>query len=190
MIPVDIFFQIIEHSDFTTIKKLCQTNSTFYNLCKTYPKEIERIKCKSLQKLINENDYKIREFALINKYIFDDKSKTKFWSIQSSNQNQATVYDKIWVDLMFLLSKHYYSEAETLIICSKLPDPPMGLFIEKYMVNIPPKIMKLLWQHLGNILDVAGYDNKEDLLEDYRDGNLQIPNQTMRDIITDQLRNL
>jgi hypothetical protein len=88
---------------------------------------------------------------------------------------------------MFFLNKHYYTESSALIICSKLPDPPMGIFEEKEMKKMPPKIMKLLWQHLGNILDVAGYDNKEDLLEDYREGALRIPNQTMRDIITAQL---
>ena len=188
MISVDVYFHIIETSDFKTITNLCQTNSTFYNLCKTYPKQIVRIKCKSLAKFINENDYKIREFAVNNRYIFDEQSSIE--CERTKNPTSCVIgtnYDKIWVDLMFLLSEHYYTEAEALIICSKLPDPPMGLFEQYTMVKMPPKIMILLWQHLGNIVDVAGYDNKEDFLQDYGQNAIKIDNKTMRKIIKKQL---
>lgn len=189
MISTDVFFHIIENSDFRTITKLCQINSAFYNLCKTYPKQIEHIKCKGLKKFINENDYKIRKFALNNRYIFDEQSSIE--CEQTKNPTSVIIgthYDKIWIDLMFFLNEHYYTEAEALIICNKLPNPPMGLFEQYTMVKMPPKIMILLWQQLGNILDVAGYENKEDFLEDYRENAIKIHNKTMRKIIKNQLR--
>lgn len=135
---------------------------------------------------MNDN---IRSFALKNRYIFDRETEVEcLKNKKTSSVIIGTHYDKIWVDLMFCLSEKYYAEAEALIISSKLPNPPMGLFESTEMVKMPPKIMRLLWQHLGNIIEVAGYDNKEDFLEDYGERLTRgAVNTTMKNIIETQL---
>lgn len=181
MLTIDTFFDIIERSDLKTIQALCQTNAMFYNLCKTYPKQIQRIKCKGLNQTISDNESNMRMFAKQKKLIFDKKSRDVCLSVSS----MGTFYDKIWVDLMFLLNKKYFAEAEALIVCSKLPEPPMGLFDTKEMVEMPAKLMNLLWEHLPPILEVSGYDNIEDFKEDYplRD----FKNKTLRNIVKAQI---
>jgi hypothetical protein len=96
MITEDIFFNIIEHANFETITKLCQTKKNFYNLCKTHAKIIERIKCKSLQKTITENDDNIRQFALKNRYIFDKQSERECLNNRNpGSEIIGEIYDKI-----------------------------------------------------------------------------------------------
>jgi hypothetical protein len=178
----DIFWKILEKSDFKTIGHLCQINKTFYYNCKKYPRQIEKLNCKSVNVLIIQDDLLIRDFAAKNFFEFDKRSHDEIW--ENNFILASTIYDKFWVDLMYLLNRKYYKEAETLIICSKLPQINMGLFNEKEMVNMPSRLMKLLWQQLPSV-EVAGYDNKEDFLQNYYIDAIE--NKTFREIIRKQL---
>lgn len=168
----DILLEIIKKSSIREIKALCQSSSNIYKLCKHYKNIIYKAKCNDVRIFLRNNEDNIRRFSKNNKYAFDKKSQ-----VNTIN----TMYDKVWVDLMFLLSNKLYDEAEVLITCTKLPEPSLGLFFEKYMENMPGSLMTLLMQNFPDVLDLFGYENKEDLLSDFPINKFK--NKTLRHII-------
>lgn len=168
----DILLEIIKKSSIREIKALCQSSSEIYKLCKHYKNIIYKAKCKDIKLFLQNNEDNIRRFAKNNKYAFDKKSQVNIINI---------MYDKVWVDLMFLLSNKLYDEAEVLITCTKLPEPSPGLFFEKYMENMPGSLMSLLMQNFPDLLDLFGYENKQDLLSDFP--IYKFKNKTLRNMI-------
>jgi hypothetical protein len=157
-VPEDILLEIIKKSSIREIKALCQSSSKIYKLCKQYKSIIYKAKCKDMKTFLQNNEDNIREFAKNNKYAFDSKSRIL---------PMSTIYDKVWVDLMYMLSNKLYDEAEALITCTKLPEPTLGLFFERYMEKMPGRLMTLLMQNFPDVLDLFGYESKEDLLSDF-----------------------
>ena len=191
-INTDILLEIIKRSSIQEIKTLCQSSSKIYNLCKQHKNLIYNAKCKNLKIFIRDNDKDIQIFCKNNNYQGDGQGTLNAERVNGQGTLNAervprgkgkfTLYDKIWIDLMFLLSKKFYDEADVLLTCTKLPEPPLGLFFEKYMVNMPEHLMKLLMQNFPNILDVfGGYDTKEDFLSDFPIYNFK--NKTLKNII-------
>lgn len=168
----DILLEIIKKSSIREIKALCQSSSEIYKLCKHYKSIIYKAKCKDIKLFLQNNEDNIRRFAKNNKYAFDKKSQVNTINI---------MYDKVWVDLMFLLSNKLYDEAEVLITCTKLPEPSLSLFFQKYMENMPGSLMTLLMQNFPDLLDLFGYENKQDLLSDFP--IYKFKNKTLRNMI-------
>jgi hypothetical protein len=173
-VPEDIILEIIKKSSIREIKALCQSSPKIYKLCKQYKSIIYKAKCKDIKIFLQNNEDNIREFAKNNKYAFDSKSRNFI-------VNRLTIYDKVWVDLMYMLSNKFYDEAEALITCTKLPEPSPGLFFEKYMENMPGRLMTLLMQNFPDVLDLFGYESKEDFLSDHPIYTFK--NKTLRNII-------
>jgi hypothetical protein len=175
----DVLLEIIKKSSIREIKALCQSSSKIYKLCKQYKSIIYKAKCKDIKTFLQNNEDNIREFAKNNKYAFDSKSRNFI-------VNHLIIYDKVWVDLMYMLSNKLYDEAEALITCTKLPEPSPSLFFQKYMENMPGRLMTLLMQNFPDVLDLFGYENKEDLLSDFP---LDVfKNTTLRTIIKKSLQ--
>ena len=101
MITDDIFFGVLQYSNFETIVELCKINKKFYKKCENQPKFMERIKRNGLVISLNENELLLRKFSFDCNYIFDKECRTRL-----KTQDRIflrTVYDKEWVQLMFLL---------------------------------------------------------------------------------------
>jgi len=168
----DILLEIIQKSSIRDIKALCQTCSNIYKLCKHHKNLIYNTKCKDLKSFLQKNNTNIILFANKNNFFYDENSPVKRFSI---------IYDRIWINLMFLLYNKLFDEAEVLLTCTKLPEPPLGLFFQKYIENMPQSLMTLLINNFPNILDLFGYESKEDLLDDFPINTFK--NKTLRNII-------
>lgn len=162
----DSFFNLIKHLSIREIRFICQSNKHFSKLCKKYANTIYNSKCKSLKQTITSSDKAIRTFAEKHKFGFDDASKRAL-----KKSGKSYVIDKVWVDLMYFLELNHYDEAEALLSCSELPVPPMSLFFYPQVETMPSQLMELLLNNLtksfGTIMDIAGYDNKDDFVDDY-----------------------
>lgn len=176
-----IILEVIKKSSIKEIKALCKTSKNIAQLCKTYEKQIKKAQFNNLQQHIKESDNKIRDFASKNRFAFDEASKK-----EAIKMGMAIHYDKVWIDLMYLLSTKQYDEAEILLSCSKLPWGPYGFLGTKFIQEMPPKLMELLMSRFPESpLELFGYDNKRDLIEDFKHNLFQ--NKTFKKIIMSRL---
>jgi hypothetical protein len=77
------------------------------------------------------------------------------------------VIDKFTLDLLYLINKNLLDEASTLInLTDNMPEPPLFIFRDKITEKIPKKILEMYMKKLPSILELFGYDNEDDFLED------------------------
>lgn len=162
-IPTDIYYNIFTGLSLRDIIQLCNTNNKFKNFCLQNQKFIAKIKIKAVKKLLKEHEDKIRDFAYKNKMGFDKISKNN--ALKSYTFVQ--IIDKFTVDLLYLINKNLLDEAYTLInLTDTIPEPPLYIFTDKITKKIPKKIVEMYMKKLPSILELFGYDNEDDFLED------------------------
>lgn len=163
-IPTDIYYNIFTELSLGDIIQLCNTNKKFKEFCLQNQKYISKIKIKAVKKLLNDDQDKIRDFAYKNKMGFDKISKKR--AIES--YTFANIIDKFTIDLLYLINKNLLDEAYTLInLTDNIPEPPLYIFTNKITEKIPKKIIEIYMKKLPPILELFGYDNKDDFFEDF-----------------------
>lgn len=163
-IPKDIYYNIFEELSLEDIIKLCNTNKKFKEFCFQNQKFIAKIKLKAVKKLLKDDDFKIREFAYKNKIGFDRISQNRVINEYSF----VTKIDKFTVDFLYLVNKNLLDEAYILInLTDNIPEPTLSIFTDKLTEKIPKKIVEMYMKKLPPILELFGYDNEDDFLEDF-----------------------
>jgi hypothetical protein len=132
-------------------------------MCSDHKNLIFKLKNDNIKSFISKNETNIKTFAKNNRYLFDKP----FRRFNQACNGICTVYDKTWIDLMFLLSEKLYYEAEALLTCIKLPHANLRLFFEKYIENMPNSLMKLLINNLPGFLEIGGYESNRDFKQDW-----------------------
>lgn len=162
-IPKDIYYNIFTELSLGDITQLCNTNKKFKNFCLQNQKFIAKIKIKAVKKLLKDDEDKIRDFAYKNKMGFDKISKKR--ALES--YTFVSIIDKFTVDLLYLINKNLLDEAYTLIdLTDNIPEPSLYIFTNNITEKIPKKIVEMYMKKLPPILELFGYDNEDDFLED------------------------
>lgn len=152
-IPKDIYYNIFTELSLGDIIQLCNTN-----------KFIAKTKIKAVKKLLNDHEDKIRDFSYKNKMGFDETSKKR--AIKS--YTRVNIIDKFTLHLLYLVNKKMLDEAYTLInLTDNIPKPPLYIFTDKITEKIPKNIIEMYMKKLPPILELFGYDDELDFLEDY-----------------------
>jgi len=162
-IPKDIYYNIFEELSLGDIVQLCNTNKTFKEFCLRNQEFIAKMKLKALQKLLKDEQDKIRDFAYKNKMAFDKTSQKR----AIEGYSYARMIDKFTLDLLYLVNKKLLDEAYTLInVTDNIPEPPLFIFTDKITKQIPKSIIEMYMRKLPPILELFGYDNEDDFFED------------------------
>lgn len=163
-IPTDIYYNLFAELNSEDIIKLCNTSKKFKEFCLQNQKYIATIKIKAIKRLLKDHEDKIRDFAYNNKMGFDKISKDH--AIRS--YGFVNIIDKFTLDLLYLVHNNLLDEAYILItLTDNIPEPPLYIFTDKITKKIPKKIIELYIKKLPPILELFGYDNTEDFLEDF-----------------------
>ena len=137
----DIILIIVSLCDFASINRLSQTNSRLLKLYSRNQTLINKYRLNSLHRFIDQNITNIRQFALDNSFGFDYESTNH--SIQQSSR--ATMYDKYFVDLMYLVSFKLYDETEYLLRFDtrRALSARLHLFEKSHLQSMPQKLREL-----------------------------------------------
>ena len=163
-IPKDIYYNIFTELSLGDMIKLCNTNKKFKEFCLQNQKFIAKIKIKAVKKLLKDDEDKIRDFAYKNKMGFDNISKKR--TLES--YTFVSMIDKFTLDLLYLINKNLLDEAYTLIsLTDDIPEPPLYIFTHEIIEKMPKKIVEMYMKKLPQILELFGYDNEDDFLEDF-----------------------
>lgn len=163
-VPTDIYYNIFENLSLGDIVKLCNTNKKFKEFCLQNQKFIAKIKLKAVKKLLKDDDFKIRDFAFKNKIAFDKMSQNR----AIHEYSFVTKIDKFTVDLLYLVNNNLLDEAYILInLTDNIPEPSLSIFTNKLTEKIPKSIIEMYMKKLPPILELFGYDNEDDFLEDF-----------------------
>lgn len=163
-IPKDIYYNIFTELSLGDIIQLCNTNKKFKEFCLQNQKFIAEIKIKAVKKLLKDDDDKIRDFAYKNKMSFDKISKKR--AIES--YGMVSIIDKFTLDFLYLVNKNLLDEVYTLINSKdSVPEPPLFIFTNKMTEKIPKSIIEMYMKKLPPILELFGYDDELDFLEDF-----------------------
>lgn len=163
-IPTDIYYNIFTELSFGDIIGLCNSNKRFKNFCLQNQKFIAKIKLKAVKKLLKDDDFKIRDFAFKNKIAFDKMSQNR----AINKYSFVTKIDKFTVDLLYLVNNNLLDEVYILInLTDKIPEPSLSIFTDKLTEKIPKSIIEMYMKKLPPILELFGYDNEDDFLEDF-----------------------
>jgi hypothetical protein len=160
-IPTDLYYNLFtENLTIKDIVNLCNINRSFKTFCSSNASFIHNIKTKALKKFLRDNDNKIKEFAVKNKFRYEGMD---FYG------PIMTIENKFTVTLLYLVNNGLYDTA-TLYLTSPhfLFKQPVGhsIFSHKLFKAFPKKIVELYMERLPPILDLFGYDNTEDFFED------------------------
>jgi hypothetical protein len=159
-IPTDMYYNIFTELSSRDITQLCDTNRNFKNFCKQNQEFIAKIRIKAVKKLLKDDEDIIRDFAYKNKFGFDKISKNRA-------SESVTIIDKFTLDLLYLINKNLLDEAYTLInLTDNIPEPPLFIFTNKITEKTPKNIVEMYMKKLPSILELFGYDNEDDFLED------------------------
>lgn len=163
-IPKDIYYKIFTELNLQDIVKLCNLNKKFKEFCLQNQKFIAKIKLKAVKKLLKDDEESIRDFAYKNKMGFDKISKKR--AIES--YTYANIIDKFTLNLLYLANKKMFDEVYTLInVTDDIPEPSLYIFTDKIIEKLPKNIIEMYMNKLPPILELFGYDNEDDFLEDH-----------------------
>ena len=182
-IPKDIYYNIFTELSLGDIIQLCNVNKKFKEFCLQNGKFIDTIKIKAVKKILKDEKDKIREFAYKNKMGFDKISEKS--AIES--YGFVNIVEKFTIDLLYLVNNKLLDEAYILIsLTDNIPEPSLYIFTDKITEKIPKAIIEIYMNKLPPILELFGYDNKEDFLEDYPIN--RFTNKNLQKYIRDKLR--
>jgi len=178
-ITQDIYYNIFEKLTFKDIFKLCKVSKKFKNFCENNETFIKKTKVKALKKLLKENEDKIRDYAYNNKLCFDKKSKER--SIIS--YRLCNVQNRFTVELLYLINNKMIEEAYVQIMyMDNIPEPSLYILSSNLIESWSKKIIEMYMNKLPPILELFGYENKEEFLEDNPIN--QFKNKSLREYIS------
>ena len=162
-ITQDIYYNIFEKLTFKDIFKLCKVNKQFKDFCENNQTFIKKTKVKALKKILREKEDEIRDYAYNNKLCFDKRSEER----SRVSYGLCNVEKRFTVELLYLINNKMIEETYVQIMhMNNIPEPSLYILSSDLIKSWPKKIIEMYMNKLPPILELFGYENKEDFLED------------------------
>lgn len=160
----DVYYTLFQKLSLKDIKNMCQVNKTFRNFCIQNSNFIEKLKKKALKVFLQQQESNQRKFALKYKLCFDIQSQI----LASNRYGMCSHIDKYTFTLLYLINHDYYEEAWILLnTIDKIPEPSLFIFSHPLFTKFPKKLLNIYIQKLPPLLDLFGYTNIDDFIEDF-----------------------